>query len=81
MLFALATIVIWVAFHTPTLSIVEGMSDEELEATELQTSQALLFACGASAMLMFLYIFLEYIAGIFEVIITFTSSMAGSIII
>ena len=35
-LFAIATIIVFIAFHTPTLAVIEEMTEEELEGTEIK---------------------------------------------
>ena len=57
-LFAIATIIVFIAFYTPDLSINDEMSNEERESQVIKTRQAVFFAICASFFLLGLYILL-----------------------
>lgn len=61
--------------------MINDLTDDELKETDLKTSQAFLFCFAASGMLLLLYLFLEYIARIFEVLITFSGGTACATVI
>jgi len=73
-LFGTAIIIIIIVFHTPDIQAIQSMTDEELNETEFKTWQAFLFCGGASTMLLVLYLFLDKIARIIEVLITFVGA-------
>ena len=60
---------------------MQQMSEEELAATDVKTSQAALACFAASGMLILLYLFLDYIAVIFEVYITVVGGVACAIVV
>lgn len=80
-LFGMAVGIIAVAFHTPELYIVTEMTDEELEETEFKAANAVFFFFAASCMLLTLFLFLEYIGKVLEVVITLTSGFSVAVII
>ena len=80
-MFGMAVLIVYVAFHTPELMIVLDMSQEELEETEFKSSQALLFFFGASFMLLGLYLLMDYIMIILTLWVTFGATVAISILI
>ena len=75
-LFSIAIFTVWFAFHTPDFSFIESLSKEELKQLEIQPWHAVVMVCGASIMLMTLYMLIDHLAIIFELFITVTSSVA-----
>lgn len=57
------------------------MTEEELAATDVKTSQAAIACFAASGMLLLLYLFLDYIQTIFELYITVAGGIACSVVI
>jgi len=82
-LFAIATTIVFIAFHTPTLGVIEEMTEEELEGTEIKSKQAVFFAIMASVFLLVLYLLLKYkiVVYVAEVAVTLAAAMTCSLII
>jgi hypothetical protein len=69
-LFGIAILVVFVAFHTPELKVIQDLSNEELKDTEFTTGQAVLMFFGASAMLLTLYLLMDYLMTILTIWVT-----------
>lgn len=80
-LFAMAVGIIVLAVKTPQPLIFNDMTDEEREQTDLKLSQAVCFFVMSSFMLLFLYLFLEQVKGIFTLLITVSCVGCISIIV
>lgn len=81
LLFSIAVSLVYVAFHTPDLRIIQNMTMEDLKETELSTVHALLMAVGASIMLLTLYLFLDSIMSILTLWIAFGSTITSFVVI
>jgi hypothetical protein len=81
LLFGIAVGVVILAFHTPELQLVQDMTDEELEETQIKTYQAALFCLLASVMLVAIYLLLDYILDVFTIIVTFQCTVCLGILI
>ena len=75
-LFAIATLTIFIAHHTPELELTESLSDEEREGLDFKPKHAFVFCGFSSCMLFTLYMLINYIAPILEVIVTLVSALA-----
>ena len=81
LLFGLAVLIVFAAFHTPEFKAVLEMSQQELNETELKTWMAVGMFFGASIMLCALYLLMDYIMVILTVFITFGSTVSVSLVI
>jgi signal peptide peptidase-like protein 2B len=80
-LFFIAVAIVYISFHTPELSIMEDMTDEELEGTEFKTKNAIAFFICASVMLVFLYKVIDTIGTYLEFFIAIICSLSVGTII
>ncbi len=75
MLLALAVGIVLVAIITPNLKVLEDMTPEEEEATQITPLKAFGLFCTASTFLVVLYIFIDYMAKIMTVVLCFSASV------
>ena len=80
-LFVAAVICQIIAIKTPDFALLDEMTAEEQESTDMKISSAIWFFVVATAMLVLLYLFIDYLRGIFTLLVLLSCIGCFSILV